>query len=114
MVGSPVAFVSVALEGVPSAPPLTSRVDDEGIAVPLTLVAVAAPMFGVTRVGEFERTGKPVPVVVSKSSCPKLFEPKTKALAGTPAPFTLTVLVALIVPDPVAARLAPVPTTMAA
>lgn len=82
--------------------------------VSVSEVAVAAPMLGVTSVGEFERTGNPVPVVVWKTSCPDIFDPKTKALVGTAAPFTLAVFVALIVPDPLAARLAPVPTTMAA
>ena len=62
--GRPVALVSVPDDGVPRAPPEVSKVELDGIVVPLMLVAVAAPRLGVVRLGEVERTTEPEPVEV--------------------------------------------------
>jgi len=84
--GSPVALVSVPLEGVPSAPPLTTTAPDDPVLIPsavatpvprpdtpvaigrpVALVSVAAegvPRLGVVSAGEVESTTEPVPVEV--------------------------------------------------
>lgn len=108
-----------ALDGVPKnvATPVPSPLTPALIGRPVPLVnvtEVGVPKIGVTSVGEVARTLLPVPVFVAAISWPELFEARTAALAGTVAPFTSTVLVAVMVPEPVAAMDAPVPTSIAA
>lgn len=82
--------------------------------MPLMVVAVAAPMVGVTSVGEVARATEPEPVTLAETNWLDEFEATTAALAGTDAPLTPVVLVATIEPEPETAKLAPVPTIMAA
>jgi len=85
--GSPVAFVSVPLEGVPNTPPFTTGAPAEPT---LTANAVGGvPRIGVTNVGEVDNTTLPEPVDVVTPVPPFATGrvPVTPVVNGSPVAF---------------------------
>src|SRR6185312_8500553 len=122
----PVSFVSAAAKladvGVPKnvATPVAKPLTPVEIGNPVAFVSVAdvgVPNTGVTNVGDVANTAAPVPVSSANAAAKFALEGVARNVP-TPVPMPVTpdigAAVAVIVPLPLTARLAPVPTTIAA